>query len=116
MEKFEMKYSILLAGASVALALSACGRADRPTANAVAENATTATAKETYSGTGKVTAIAGDRVTIAHGPIDGIGWPAMTMTFTSPSDPAEGVSVGSEVDFSFRQDGSAYVLTAISEQ
>ncbi len=65
---------------------------------------------------GKVTAIDSGRVTIAHGPIEGIGWPAMTMTFTAPNGLAERVTVGSEVAFSFRQDGSAYVLTALKRR
>jgi Cu(I)/Ag(I) efflux system protein CusF len=116
METLEMKLSILLASISLALALSACGQADQPSSNAVAQNGGTANTSEVYSGTGKVTAIDSGRVTIAHGPIEGIGWPAMTMTFTAPNGLAERVTVGSEVAFSFRQDGSAYVLTALKRR
>ena len=75
-----------------------------PSSNAVAE---------VYSGTGTIQSISGDNVTIAHGPIAGIGWPAMTMTFTASPGMAEGVKVGSQVDFSFRQDSGSFVLTSL---
>lgn len=66
-----------------------------------------------YSGSGTVSAVNGDQVSIAHGPIAGIGWPAMTMTFTAPAGMAAAVRPGSKVDFSFRKDGGSYVLTFI---
>ena len=69
-----------------------------------------------YFGSGDVTAVAGDQFTIAHGPVEGIGWPAMTMTFRAGApEMVQGVSVGDRVSFSFRQDGSAYVLTSLSK-
>ena len=69
-----------------------------PTANA---------ATEVYSGRGTIQSISADKVAITHGPIEGIGWPAMTMSFTAPPGMAEGVKDGAQVDFSFRQDGGA---------
>lgn len=111
-----MKYLIFVTAAA-ALALSACGKQSTPEGKANAPAATEQTqAAETYSGTGKVTAIAGDQVTIDHGPIEGIGWPAMAMTFTAPTGMAAGVEVGSDVSFAFRQDGSAYVLTRLEKR
>ena len=101
---------------ALALLLAACGKEQttapetqdaaegRPTSNAVAE---------IYSGTGTIQLISGDKVATAHGPIEGIGWPAMTMTFTAPPGTAEAVKAGSRVDFSFQQDGSAFVLTSL---
>lgn len=77
---------------------------------------TTAQSEETYSAAGDVTRIAGDQVTISHGPIEGIGWPAMTMTFRAGSpEMVQGVSVGDRVSFAFRQDGGAYVLTSFAK-
>ncbi|MBA3511139.1 copper-binding protein [Sphingomonas sp.] len=71
---------------------------------------------QVYSAEGDITAIAGDELTISHGPVEGIGWPAMTMAFRAQSpEMAEGVSVGDRVSFAFRQDGSAYVLTSLSK-
>jgi len=74
-----------------------------------------AQAGDVYSASGEVTAIAGDQVSIAHGPVEGIGWPAMTMSFRAGSaEMIQGVSVGDRVSFAFRQDGGAYVLTSLS--
>lgn len=70
-----------------------------------------------YSGAGEVTAITGDRVTISHDPIEGISWPAMSMTFQAgSSEMAQTVQVGDRVSFAFKQDGTAYVLTSLSKE
>jgi Cu(I)/Ag(I) efflux system periplasmic protein CusF len=96
---------------ALALALSACGQG-----NEAAQGNAAATAVETYSGTGKVTAVAGDEVTIAHGPIAGIGWPAMSMTFRAATPAMAGaVKPGDAVSFQFRKDGSAYALTSLTK-
>ena len=104
---------------ALALLLAACGEKQ----NTAPENQTATTGApapaatdKVYSGTGTVKSITGDQVAIAHGPIAGIGWPAMTMTFTAPTNMVGGVKVGDKVDFSFRQDGSAYVLTSVKPQ
>ena len=104
---------------TLALLLAACGEKQ----NAVPENRADATgapestaSDKAYSGTGTVQSIAGDQVAIAHGPISGIGWPAMTMTFTAPPDIAAGLKAGDRVDVSFRQNGSAYVLTSVKRR
>ena len=108
---------IRLAGVlTLALVVAACGEKQ----NAAPENRTaaagvpeTAAANQVYSGTGTVKSISGDQVAIAHGPIAGIGWPAMTMTFTAPADIAQTVKAGAQVDFSFRKSGSAHGLTSV---
>ena len=101
---------------TLGLVMSACGgKQSAATQNqAVASGApeTGAGPSQLYSGTGTVQSINGDQVAIAHGPISGIGWPAMTMTFTAPPDIAPNAKVGAKVDFSFRKEGSAYVLTS----
>lgn len=99
--------------AAAALALAACGQAQKPAAE---NNTQAAPAAQTYSGTGRVTAIAGNQVTIKHGPIQGIGWPAMTMTFTASEGMASSVKAGDEVSFSFRQEGGAYPLTSLDKR
>jgi Cu(I)/Ag(I) efflux system protein CusF len=104
-----MKYHFL-AAAGAALALAACGQQQKSETQG---QAPALEAFQTYSGTGAITAVAGDQVSIKHGPIAGIGWPAMTMTFTAPADVAQGASVGEQVDFSFRKNGSAYQLTSL---
>lgn len=103
-----MKHSIF-GTAMAAMALSACGQPNGGEGNGASAQEAAAPA-QIYSGTGTVTAIAGDQVTIDHGPIEGIGWPAMTMAFTAPPGLASGVEVGSDVSFAFHQDDSTYVL------
>ena len=100
---------------ALALLVAACGEKQNATPDAanVAGRLASNAAAEVYSGTGTIESVAGNKVTIAHGPIQGIGWPAMTMTFTAPPGMAEGVQAKSQVDFSFRQDGGAYVLTSL---
>ena len=101
---------------ALALLLAACGKeqtAAPETREATSGSPEPNAVAKVYSGTGTVQSIAGDKVTIAHGPIEGIGWPAMTMTFTAPTGMAEGVKAGSQVDFSFRQDGGAFVLASL---
>lgn len=107
-------------GGAVALSLllAACGENQK----ALPENGRGADAGSSssqsgqgYSAEGDITAIAGDQVTISHGPVEGIGWPAMTMTFRGQSPKmVQGMSVGDPVSFVFRQDGGAYVLTSLS--
>ena len=70
---------------------------------------------EVHSGNGDITEIADGRVTISHGPVETIGWPAMTMRFRTDSpEMVQGLSVGDPVNFQFRQAGEEYVLTSIS--
>lgn len=68
----------------------------------------------TYSATGSIAAVAGKQVTIKHGPVAALNWPAMTMAFQA-DDPSlvRGLKPGDEVAFSFRQDGGQYTLTSI---
>lgn len=106
---------ISIAGAiALSFAIAACGGAQdnqNGPANSIADASQAA-----HSAAGTVTAIAGDRVTISHGPVEGLGWPAMTMTFRA-GDPAmlQGIGAGDRVTFQFRQTGNDYSLTALSK-
>lgn len=108
-------------GAALALSLLAAGCGEKQSSGRENREDTTAgpavsQAGDVYSGTGNVTAIAGDRITISHGPIEGIGWPAMTMAFgTETPDMAKGVRVGDRVSFAFRQDGGDYTLASLTK-
>lgn len=68
-----------------------------------------------HKGKGTVTKIdsAGGKVTIAHGPIQSLKWPAMTMTF-AVRDKAllDKLSPEKKVEFEFVQRGSDYVVTS----
>ena len=71
---------------------------------------------EVYAGTGDITQIADGKVTISHGPIAGIGWPAMTMPFSTESpEMLKALNVGDKVAFQFRKAGSDYVVTSINK-
>jgi Cu(I)/Ag(I) efflux system protein CusF len=112
----QMKFSANFAAAAT-LAVAACGRAEQAPEQPTMTNQPQSTELErVHPGAGTVTAVAGNQVTIKHGPIESIGWPAMTMTFTAPDDVAAGVQPGRDVEFSFRDDGGTYVLTSIRQR
>ena len=66
-------------------------------------------------GTGTVTAIdaATGKITLDHGAIPAVGWPAMKMDFSAKPDLLKGVAVGDKVDFDLTVSGSAGEVTAI---
>jgi len=54
------------------------------------------------------------KVTLQHGPIESLGWPAMTMAFRVPDrQMLAALRPGAQVRFAFVQRGSDYVITAI---
>jgi Cu(I)/Ag(I) efflux system protein CusF len=56
-------------------------------------------------------------VTIQHGAIPGIGWPAMTMTFRArPASPIKGLKPGDKVAFDVKVQGSSNEVTALKKQ
>ena len=77
--------------------------------------ATPASAK-TGRGVGVVKAVdsrAGN-VTVQHGPIPGLGWPAMTMTFKArPPTMLARLKVGQSIRFDVRTWGAAAEITAV---
>jgi len=65
---------------------------------------------------GRITVINAEHVTIAHGPVGSLNWPAMTMQFSfARPELARGLAVGDSVAFRFREASGAYVVEAISE-
>lgn len=67
-------------------------------------------------GSGIVTALdpKSAKITIQHGPIAAMGWPAMTMAFAAtPPTLLKGIKVGQRIDFAMRMRGSAAEVTAI---
>lgn len=72
--------------------------------------------KETaYKAQGRVETVEPGSITIAHGPVPQLKWPAMTMGFGKPSPTAfADVKPGDEVQFEFKEGGpSGYELTAV---
>ena len=71
---------------------------------------------KTHKGTGTVKKVdsAAGKVTIAHGPIPTMKWPAMNMTFTVKDKKAlEGLAPEKKVEFQFIEQGSDYIITSI---
>lgn len=75
-----------------------------------------ATTVKTGKATGVVKALdaKAGTVTLQHGPIPGVGWPAMTMTFkATPPAMLKGVKVGQTVDFAVRTPPSGPEVTSL---
>ncbi len=52
-------------------------------------------------------------VTIAHGPVESLKWPAMTMSFKADKQILDQAKPGKEVQFEFQQRGKDYVITSL---
>ena len=60
----------------------------------------------TFSAQGKVESVDAEGVTISHGPVPELKWPAMTMGFSKPNPKAfPGVKPGDDVRFQFKKGG-----------
>jgi len=72
-------------------------------------------AAKTGSGVGMVKSIdaRAGTVTIAHGPIPGVGWPAMTMTFKAAPPVVKGIAPGKKIAFDLSVTDSAAVITRV---
>jgi Cu(I)/Ag(I) efflux system periplasmic protein CusF len=66
------------------------------------------------SGTVEKVDAAKGTVTIAHGPVQSMNWPSMTMAFKAKDKKMlEHVKPGAKLDFDFEQRGKDYVITQI---
>lgn len=55
-----------------------------------------------------------NKIVIAHGPVDALKWPAMTMGFTATPEQVQAVQAGQKVNFEFRSAGAANTITNIT--
>jgi len=102
-----------------ALLLAACS-SPAPTPGATdspAADATVAAEPKTATGEGSITAIDPDtgKITLAHGPVPELSWPAMTMGFVAKEGQLGGLKVGEKVRFNFRWDGKAAEIESIDK-
>jgi Cu/Ag efflux protein CusF len=69
-------------------------------------------------GTGTVTAVdsAAGTVTLQHGAIPEVGWPAMTMTFKAAPAIVSQVKAGQKVGFEVKTDGGSAEITDVRPQ
>jgi Cu(I)/Ag(I) efflux system protein CusF len=70
---------------------------------------------QTHKASGTVTKVdqPSSKVTIAHGPVQSLKWPAMTMNFVVKDQGLLGkLSSGRKVEFEFVQQGRDYVITS----
>ena len=92
--KFALVLSLLLAVSPIAF-----GQSDKATV---------------HKGTGVVTKVDKDKVSIRHGPVPSLNWPSMTMAFTVKDQALmERMKKDQKVDFEFVQEGRDYVVTAV---
>ena len=127
-----MKPLYLTAALATAVLLSACGKkADAPVAVETNQAAPAAAATSSDmgnmampaetkigKGSGTVTAIdkTAGKITLNHGPISEVGWPAMTMGFTAKPELLSSIAIGDKVAFDVTVKGTAGEVTAIAKQ
>ncbi|WP_305096954.1 copper-binding protein [Croceibacterium aestuarii] len=70
------------------------------------------------SAEGTVTAIDNEAgtITIEHGPVPAVDWPAMTMSFEADAASRQGIAVGDEVTFDFGMSDAGSRITSISKK
>lgn len=121
-----MKHALILS-AGLAIGLAACGQKTEPapveapavapatTGDMAATPAAPAEVAKSGVGTGVITKVdaATGSVTIDHGPIPGVGWPAMTMSFKAVPAVVEKAKVGERVQFDVTVRGRESEVTAI---
>jgi Cu(I)/Ag(I) efflux system protein CusF len=107
----------VLATALAAAALPAAAADNMPNMNGMPTGK--AEAAKTGQATGVVTGVDDKMgmVTIKHGPVPGVGWPAMTMSFKAmPVTLLKGVKAGDKVAFTVKVKGQDNEVTALRKQ
>jgi Cu(I)/Ag(I) efflux system protein CusF len=54
-------------------------------------------------------------ITIAHGPVEALGWPGMTMTFRAPNADLATIKAGDHVSFEFDSTGADGTIVSITK-
>ena len=124
-----MRLATLMTMLAMPLALGACDTGEEVAENEempMAESmpagdmpmAQTAESGQTASAEGTVTAVDVDAgtVTIDHGPVPAVGWPAMTMAFQADEAQHQSVAVGDEVGFEFRTSADGSEIVSITKK
>ena len=69
-----------------------------------------------HRASGRVQAIGEGTITLAHGPVPALQWPAMTMTFRIPETVDQDVSIGDQVDFTFEAAGGEPTVRSLTRK
>ncbi|CNE46752.1 putative efflux system protein [Yersinia nurmii] len=78
-------------------------------------DASSASVETLYQSQGKIKAWGTEGVSISHQAIPALNWPPMTMSFSLPTaGNLQPLTVGTEVDFRFRQTAQGYELVSIA--
>ena len=112
--------SIVLSGQflidSEASLKSAVSRLDTPPAATAAETTKAQAAPGSHTAEGTITAIGTDSITLDHGAVASLDWPAMTMGFALPTAAmAQDYKVGDRVTFTFTQVEGGFRIESISK-
>lgn len=105
--------------AAAAFVLAACSPpAETPNAD-MGDMAAPSEVAGAITGTGTVTAIdaAAGTISLDHGPITAIQWPAMSMQFQAEDRTIlQGIAVGDQVSFELKSASESSVVTSVAKQ
>lgn len=112
---------VLLAGLLASIPLSACSEPSgqgSPTASPATTPTPASTMAKHASATGTIEAIdpAARAITIAHGPVPELEWPAMTMTFQAPDIDLASFKPGDRVAFDLSASGMKATVTTLKHE
>jgi Cu(I)/Ag(I) efflux system membrane fusion protein len=75
------------------------------------------TSPAVHSASGSITAIDDQSITVSHGAIASLDWPAMVMAFRKPeAGIPQDLKVGDEVTFTFKQVESGFQIETMSKK
>lgn len=89
-----------------------------PATSVPGDASSAAATSTTASATGTVQSVdtAAKSVVIAHGPVEALKWPAMTMTFQAPGVDLSAIKPGDQVSFEFTSTGMDGTIISITKQ
>jgi Cu(I)/Ag(I) efflux system protein CusF len=111
-----LQYVLLVLIGSTAMPASSQGMGSMKPMPGMASRGQATGASKTGHGIGVITALdpKANKLTIKHGPIPAVGWPAMSMTFTAtPPSLLKGLRIGQKIAFDVKTKGSAAEVTAV---
>jgi Cu(I)/Ag(I) efflux system protein CusF len=85
-------------------------------APAVAPTSASEAKRASASGVVQSVDVPAHTLVIAHGPVESLGWPAMTMNFKAPDVDLSQIKAGDEVNFEFTTTGMDGTIVSISKR